>query len=98
MKIEGDNLKSILKKSVKGVIPDEIINRPKQGFAVPVEEWLLGSLGDYVKKEIKYFCDNSDLMKYSEVEKIMNGKYNYRIWPIFNVALWWKNNFANNHE
>ena len=98
MKIEGDNLKSILKKSVKGVIPDEIINRPKQGFAVPVEEWLLGSLGDYVKKEIKYFCDNSDLIKYSEVEKIMNGKYNYRIWPIFNVALWWKNNFANNHE
>lgn len=93
MKIEGGKLKSILKKSVKGIIPDEIIDRPKQGFAVPVEEWLLGGLGDYVKDEIKLFCEHSDLIKYSEVEKILNGKYNYKIWPIFNAALWWKNNF-----
>jgi asparagine synthase (glutamine-hydrolysing) len=93
MKIEGGNLKNILKKSVKGIIPDEIINRPKQGFAVPVEEWLLGGLGDYVKDEIKYFCDHSDLIKFSEVEDILDGNYSYKIWPIFNAAIWWNNNF-----
>src|SRR5438128_2417350 len=32
--------KYILKKAVVGLIPQEIINRPKQGFDVPIRKWL----------------------------------------------------------
>ena len=45
-KIKGGNLKAILKKSVRGVIPDEFIDRKKQGFGVPIQEWMMDKLGD----------------------------------------------------
>ncbi|MBV9988000.1 MAG: asparagine synthase (glutamine-hydrolyzing) [Chitinophagaceae bacterium] len=94
MKISDGKLKSLLKKAVRGVIPDSIIDRKKQGFAVPVEEWLLTGLGNYVRDEIRYFCDHSDLIKYSEVEKVLESRHSSKIWPIFNAALWWRSNFS----
>lgn len=39
--------KSILKKAVEGILPNEIIYRKKQGFAAPVKEWLRTSWYDY---------------------------------------------------
>ncbi len=38
--------KHILKRAVTGLIPDEIIYRPKQGFDVPIKYWLNHELGE----------------------------------------------------
>jgi len=38
--------KYILKRAVSGLIPDEIIHRPKQGFDVPIKYWLNRGLGE----------------------------------------------------
>ncbi|MFP4368149.1 MAG: asparagine synthase (glutamine-hydrolyzing) [Candidatus Kapaibacterium sp.] len=41
IKVPKDNTtKYLLKKAVKGILPDEIIHRKKQGFQAPVQEWL----------------------------------------------------------
>jgi asparagine synthase (glutamine-hydrolysing) len=40
----GIETKYILKRAAAGLIPDEIINRPKQGFDVPIRKWLNGEL------------------------------------------------------
>ena len=39
MKLRGGELKHILKKAAAGALPEEIINRKKQGFGAPIEEW-----------------------------------------------------------
>ena len=39
--------KSILNKAMRGIVPDEILNRRKQWFAVPLTEWLQSSLESY---------------------------------------------------
>ena len=44
LKLRGRETKSILKKAVAGLIPEEIINRPKQGFGVPIRKWFNGEL------------------------------------------------------
>ena len=36
LKTKNQQLKYILKKAVRGTIPDELIDRPKQGFGVPI--------------------------------------------------------------
>lgn len=44
LKLKGAIGKYILRKAVRGLIPDEVIERRKHGFDVPVDEWLRGDL------------------------------------------------------
>jgi asparagine synthase (glutamine-hydrolysing) len=39
-KISGDTTKAVLRASARGVLPDEIIDRPKAGFGAPFRKWL----------------------------------------------------------
>src|SRR5499426_1198014 len=39
LKLRGLETKYILKRAAEGLIPDEIIDRPKQGFDVPIRRW-----------------------------------------------------------
>jgi asparagine synthase (glutamine-hydrolysing) len=39
LKLRGPETKYILKRAAAGLIPEEIINRPKQGFDVPIRRW-----------------------------------------------------------
>lgn len=43
-KLSGKNGKFILKKAFEGILPAEILARPKKGFGIPVAEWLKGRL------------------------------------------------------
>jgi asparagine synthase (glutamine-hydrolysing) len=42
-------VKHFFKKSIEGVLPDDIIYRPKQGFRTPVVELFAGRLGDWAR-------------------------------------------------
>ena len=42
MKIKGMTTKYLLKKAAERLLPKEVIYRPKQGFAVPINEWIKG--------------------------------------------------------
>ncbi len=43
-KLKGFSSKYILKKAMKNSLPEEIINRPKKGFGVPIAKWIKGPL------------------------------------------------------
>lgn len=94
-KVKDGVLKYILKKSVRGVIPDEIIDRKKQGFGVPVYEWLLDRLGDKAKDELYSFCDETDFLDKKEVAKLFSEQKGTLIWVLLNFALWWKHYIKN---
>jgi asparagine synthase (glutamine-hydrolysing) len=44
LKLKGLTSKYILKKAMKNWIPDDVINRPKKGFGVPIAKWVKGPL------------------------------------------------------
>jgi asparagine synthase (glutamine-hydrolysing) len=46
--IKDDRLKSLLKDAFKGTIPNQIINRPKHGFNVPIDLWLKNDWKDLI--------------------------------------------------
>jgi asparagine synthase (glutamine-hydrolysing) len=79
-------LKYILKKAVRGVIPDELIDRRKQGFGVPVHEWSGTQYGERMQAELKNFSENADLFQYDGLLPLLKK----RGWALLNVALWWK--------
>jgi asparagine synthase (glutamine-hydrolysing) len=47
LRVRGTTGKYLLKKAMRGVLPDEIIDRPKMGFAAPFREWFRGPFGDF---------------------------------------------------
>lgn len=90
IKTKNDNLKYILKKAVRGVIPDNIIDRKKQGFGVPIYEWFFDKLGKQTLQELDVFCDQTDFLCKSEVMKLLDNGCGSQIWYLLNFALWWK--------
>jgi asparagine synthase (glutamine-hydrolysing) len=44
LKVHGSEKKWILRHALRGWLPDEILDRPKQGFSVPLSSWLRGDL------------------------------------------------------
>jgi asparagine synthase (glutamine-hydrolysing) len=40
MKLKGLVTKHIFKQAVRDLVPSEILNRPKQGFGVPIDQWI----------------------------------------------------------
>ncbi len=48
-KIKGRELKYILKKSLAGLLPPEILYRKKRGFGAPMGAWLKGELAPLMK-------------------------------------------------
>jgi len=90
VKTKNGTLKYILKKAVRNVIPDELIDRKKQGFGVPVYEWYYTKFGEYVSREVKEFCSSSDYVSWKEISPCLPQ----RGWALLNVALWWKQYIA----
>jgi asparagine synthase (glutamine-hydrolysing) len=93
IKTKNGHLKHILKKSVRGLIPNELIDRKKQGFGVPIHEWFLDSLGEQIQKELKTFCDKTDFIRFPEIQSLIEHKQTFQVWCLFNLALWWKKYF-----
>lgn len=40
--------KAILRQAMQPILPQEILNRPKSGFRVPIHKWLRGPMRDYL--------------------------------------------------
>ena len=52
VKLSG-GVKGLLKRVSRGIIPDEVIDRPKMGFGAPMAEWLRGDFGREAERTIQ---------------------------------------------
>lgn len=100
LKIKNGVPKYILKKAVEGLLPNDIIYRPKQGFNAPMQEWFRGPLEQYARDRIF----NSPLTKqgifnYDFVRQLMDDHHNgmkngQSVWTFLNFTLWWERWFG----
>ncbi len=88
---QGDgSLKYLLKKTVRGLIPNNIINRKKQGFGVPIHEWFRGKLGFEIKNELANFCRETGYFDQATVNRLIESGNSQQVWQLYNLALWWR--------
>jgi asparagine synthase (glutamine-hydrolysing) len=99
-KIEGNNVKRLLKEVMRNKIPDSIIDRPKKGFGIPVSLWL--------RNELRELCEDllspgqiqkDNLFNYAYIETLkqehLSGRKNHRklLWNLIIFQLWKRHHF-----
>ena len=89
VKIGDGAPKYLLKKAVRGIIPDEFIDRKKQGFAVPIQDWFMGKLGDRAESELGRFCRDTGFLNGAEVKRLLDSPKSGSAWYLLNFALSW---------
>lgn len=50
LKLRGRIGKLILRRAIAPWLPQEILRRPKQGFQIPMADWLRGQFGDFARE------------------------------------------------
>lgn len=99
MKLKDREGKNILKKVLYRHVPKKLFNRPKQGFTIPLGEWLKDPLKDWAydlidPKKIKdggYFNSESVLSLWNEhIEG--KGNWSHQLWNILMFQMWNENN------
>ena len=97
LKIRGGRVKHILKEAVKDLLPADLLARPKEGFIMPINEWLLGKLKSYVQATLApERLARHGLFRISAVEALLDEHYSQRanrgnqIWNLLMLQLWWE--------
>jgi asparagine synthase (glutamine-hydrolysing) len=101
LKLNKLTTKYILRKALKkyDFLPEDIINRSKQGYSLPVKNWLREELKDYMidllknSPVIKENFDSSyiDLLMKEHIQSKHN--HNHILWALMNLSLWYKKFF-----
>jgi asparagine synthase (glutamine-hydrolysing) len=94
MKTAGGESKHILKRAVRGLIPDSIIDRPKQGFGAPVHEWFQQRLGKPMRASIDRFVRETELLDARAVNAVLDAGRGTEAWYLYNLAAWWERYIA----
>jgi asparagine synthase (glutamine-hydrolysing) len=50
LKVHGSEKKWILREALRGWLPDDLLDRPKQGFSIPENDWLRGDLAGWTRE------------------------------------------------
>ena len=95
MKMPGGQLKHLLKQLAFSVVPQEILDRPKQGFGVPIGAWFRGEmreafgdiLGSSLTRQRGYF-DHAFVNRV--LTEHLDGKrdHSWRLWQLLVFELW----------
>jgi asparagine synthase (glutamine-hydrolysing) len=96
MKYRGGQTKRLLKLALKGKIPDRVLERKKQGFGVPVREWMLERLGAVTEASIMQSrLRGRGLFDYAYIKRLFQEhesrrvNYSFFLWSLFNLTLWY---------
>lgn len=94
MKFKGGEMKYILKKAAKTILPHNIYHRKnKMGFPVPLHLWAQNKTGDFLRDVLlSSACKNRGLFNTKEVEALINNEnaFGRRLWGLLCLELWFQ--------
>lgn len=89
--------KRILRDILNEYIPENIFDKPKKGFSIPLSNWIKNELKDDIQKELTrdFFekVPNLDVPKFSlQMTQHFEGKYDFsfNIWKLYVLSKWYK--------
>lgn len=96
IQLKGLSGKTVLKRALEDLLPQEILYRPKLGFPTPWSGWLMARLDEIEQMLLEPRSLNRGFFKRRAMEKLFEEhRRNYRdhydrIWRLLNLELWFR--------
>ena len=93
-RLHDGTTKYLLKQAMRGILPDEIIDRPKQGFAVPLARWFRGPLAGFARDVLlSDTCRRRGFLNTGYIEQLLRLHQGGRdlelqLWTTLTFELW----------
>jgi asparagine synthase (glutamine-hydrolysing) len=98
-KISGLGRKRIVQDAFRAILPEELYNRPKQGFEVPLLQWFRSDLKSWIFDELleKKFVEQQGLFRFEGISALQkqlesgnSGDATARIWALLVFQNWYR--------
>jgi asparagine synthase (glutamine-hydrolysing) len=96
--------KNIYRQAMRGLVPDFILERGKQGYSLPLKHWLRGALRPFVTATLERSPLIREHFQLSYVRQLLDEhqrgshNHNHTIWALLNAALWHRRFVMGQHE
>ena len=97
IKIKNNIPKYVLKQIIYKYVPQKLMNRPKSGFAIPIERWMKGVLKELIYEQLSYSrLKNDEIFDTKSIleirDKFYRGEHQigYKLWYLFIFQLWYQ--------
>jgi asparagine synthase (glutamine-hydrolysing) len=95
LKLKGLETKYIFKKAMEGIVPHEILYREKQGFGVPINEWINLQLKDRIRDTLsdsktiqRGYFDNKYIETILDEHHRNRRDHSHSLWILLMLELW----------
>ena len=98
--MRGFETKTILKEALLTHLPREILYRKKQGYSLPIKNWLRMELRDYAREQIHASELVREIIEPAALERVWQEhlsrrhNHNHLLWALLNLALWHRRFFG----
>ena len=94
MRLRGVTTKYIFKQAMRGILPDEIIDRPKRGFAIPLGQWFRGKLESFASDLLLSQASRQRaIFNPSYIQKLLSmhargRNLDMQLWTLISFEMW----------
>lgn len=97
MKIRNGETKWLLRRLAERHVPNKLMNRPKMGFGIPLDEWLRGPLREWgeallAEERLKRegFLNPRPIREAWLRHQRGDASFGYRLWSVLMFQSWWE--------
>lgn len=97
LKLKGDTTKAVLREMLYDRVPRTLVDRPKMGFAIPIETWMRRELRDWAgslivdtKWSADLGMDGATIRKAWERHQRGDSDRTDALWSMLMLADWWR--------
>jgi asparagine synthase (glutamine-hydrolysing) len=99
LKLKHPQGKWILRQVLKRYVPESLVDRPKMGFGIPIDQWLRGPLRSWVEdllseSSLKNSGLNAKPIRQRWAEHLSQKRnWHYSLWPVLMYQAWYKSRY-----